>query len=284
MQLLPQRILPGICLLLLSFVIPTVAQQVAIMSPDGSEASRHFAEILEGEIAAKYRIVDTTMSEAAFASTKAADKFNMSVEESKAAGLAIGCDFFILVKAETTRRSSSVQAKYYESHAAVYSVSTRTGRLVFWALPRFNATTEQEAKALLNAAANPLASEIANKLRIAAKSELAEPLLVKMDEPPDADSPLARSLRTPIPYRRIKPEYTSDAFLYAITATVDIIVDLDERGLILRTEITRWAGYGLDESVEKAVRSMNWRPAERNGKPLPMRFLLRYNFKKTDKD
>jgi hypothetical protein len=48
--------------------------------------------------------------------------------------------------------------------------------------------------------------------------------------------------------------------------------------------ITRWAGFELDESVAKAVRSMNWRPAERNGKPLPVRFLLRYNFKKIEKD
>jgi hypothetical protein len=29
---------------------------------------------------------------------------------------------------------------------------------------------------------------------------------------------------------------------------------------------------------------MNWRPAERNGKTLPMRFLLRYNFKKAEQD
>ena len=40
----------------------------------------------------------------------------------------------------------------------------------------------------------------------------------------------------------------------------------------------------LDESVDKTVRAMNWRPAERNGKSLPMRFLVRYNFKKIDKE
>jgi hypothetical protein len=61
-------------------------------------------------------------------------------------------------------------------------------------------------------------------------------------------------------------------------------VDIDAEGRIAASRIVRWAGFGLDESVEKAVRSMNWRPAMRNGKSLPMRVLLRYNFRKVEKD
>ena len=66
-------------------------------------------------------------------------------------------------------------------------------------------------------------------------------------------------------------------------ATVDAEVSIDQNGNITEIDIVRWAGYGLDESVANAVRSMNWRPAERDGKPLPMRILLRYNFTKTEK-
>ena len=284
MSALSYRIFQGFCFILLIFVVTAAAQKVAVLSPDGTEASRDFAERLEGSLAPSFRITDNAMTEAAFASTKADNKFNMTADESKTAGSAIGCDFFILVKTETLRRSSSKRARYYESHAAVYAVSSRSGRLVFWGLPRFEAATQQEAQTLLNSATASLASEIASKLKAAAKSELAEPPLILMEEPSEPDSPMSKGLRTPVPYRRMKPEYTFDAFLYSIQATVDIIVDLDERGSIIRTEIVRWAGYGLDESVEKAVRSMNWRPAERNGKSLPMRFLLRYNFKKTDKE
>jgi hypothetical protein len=105
-----------------------------------------------------------------------------------------------------------------------------------------------------------------------------------MEEPPDPASASVRNFRAPIPYRRIKPEYTVEAALYDIVATVDIVVDTDAAGKILRTEIVRWAGYGLDESVDKAVRSMNWRPAERNGRSIAMRFLLRYNFRKLEKE
>ena len=78
---------------------------------------------------------------------------------------------------------------------------------------------------------------------------------------------------------RISPEYTAIADFYNVEATVDISVDIDSDGKILHTEIVRWAGYALDESVTEAVRKMNWRPAERKGKFLPMRILLRYNFK-----
>ena len=72
------------------------------------------------------------------------------------------------------------------------------------------------------------------------------------------------------------------AYLYSIAATVEILVDLDAAGKITITAIVRWAGYGLDESVETAVRAMNSRPADRNKNTLPRRVLLRYNFKKTE--
>jgi hypothetical protein len=52
----------------------------------------------------------------------------------------------------------------------------------------------------------------------------------------------------------------------------------------MRTQIVRWAGYGLDEAVTETVRRMNWRPATRGGKALPIRVLLRYNFKKIEKE
>ena len=284
MQLLLHRILPGVCFVVFLFVISVTAQKVAILSPDGSEASRAFAERLEDLLVSNFRIVDSSMSESAFASISADNKLNMTADESKAAGSAIGCDYFILIKADTLRRSSSKRAKYFESYAAVYAVSSRTGRLVFWGLPRLEGETLRDSQMLLDASAAPLAVEIVSRLRAAAKSELAEQPVTKMESPPDPFTSPDRSFRAPIPYRRIKPEYTADAYLYSITATIDIVVDLDERGSVLRTEIVRWAGYGLDESVEKAVRSMNWRPAERGGKPLPMRFLLRYNFKKPDKE
>ena len=134
------------------------------------------------------------------------------------------------------------------------------------------------------AARVPFAAGVDAAIAKAYKAEIDEPPLPPMEEPPDAASPLAKGFRAPIPFRRIKPDYTEIAALFDVAATVEITVDLDAAGTILRTEITRSAGYGLDEAVEKAVRTMNWLAASRDGKPLAMRFLLRYNFKKVDKN
>jgi hypothetical protein len=87
-----------------------------------------------------------------------------------------------------------------------------------------------------------------------------------------------------MPYLRIKPEYTNTAFLYDVKATVDAEVSIDAGGNVKRVDIVRWAGFGLDEAVIDAVNKMNWRRGERNGKPLAMRVLLRYNFTKIEKD
>jgi hypothetical protein len=44
--------------------------------------------------------------------------------------------------------------------------------------------------------------------------------------------------------------------------------------------VVRWAGFGLDEATVATVRQMHFFPAMRNGTALPMRVLLRYNFRK----
>ncbi|HSK73846.1 MAG TPA: TonB family protein, partial [Pyrinomonadaceae bacterium] len=113
-------------------------------------------------------------------------------------------------------------------------------------------------------------------------AELDEKAAPKIAELPEENSPEAKNFRPPLPFKRVKPEYTATANLYRIEATIDILVDVDASGEILRMEIARWAGYGLDESVSETVRKMQWRGAERDGKFLPMRVLLRYNFRKIE--
>jgi outer membrane biosynthesis protein TonB len=47
--------------------------------------------------------------------------------------------------------------------------------------------------------------------------------------------------------------------------------------------VVRWAGFGLDEEVVSTVRRMHFRPAAREGGPVAVRVLLRYNFRKPPK-
>lgn len=259
------------------------AQTIAILTPDNTETSKIFAKSIQQSLGKTLKVIDLELGESAYSSTNIKTPFNLTTEEGKHLGTVIGCDFFVLIRSATQRRSAYQRTEYYESYAAVYVVSTRSGRLQ-WNLEQFEAARPEQAAKLMNESVNSVADAIIRRVRIALRTEIAEKSVLEIESVPEENSPLAKNFRAPVPYRRIKPEYTTQAALYDVAATVDMEVDTDERGTILRTEIVRWAGFGLDESVEKAVRSMTWRPAERNGKPLPMRFLVRYNFKKIEKE
>jgi len=272
-----------LCGLILLFVSNLSAQKIAVLTPEKTGQSESFAEKLETSISAKFKVLNSSLSEAAFLASNPEKPINMTADEAKIIGAAIGCDFFLLVKSENLRRSSFEKKDYFESYAAVYAVSSRTGRLVFWQLKSFNGYNPKDAEKLLLDSTAELAKEISERIPTIFKDELNEKI-VKLEEIPDENSPDAKFFRTPLPYKRISPPYTALANLYSIAATVDIEVDFDESGKILRTQIVRWAGFGLDEAVAETVRKMNWRPATRSGKPLPIRVLLRYNFKKLDKE
>jgi TonB family protein len=257
------------------------AQKLALITPDSKDKSRNYAEAMADSLEGRFTILDQSMSSTAFGSAELETPFNLTAEKAAAAGAAMGCDIFVLLRADTLRRSAFGRPGYYESYAAIYIVSTRTGRLLLWKISTFEAPTAVKAELLLRQAVPVVSNEIADVIRTAQRTEVSELLPPLLEEPPAENS---RNFRAPIPYRRIKPEYTNEAALYDVTATVEVLVDLDANGTIQRTRIVRWAGFGLDESVDKTVREMNWRPAERNGKSIPMRFLLRYNFKKPERE
>jgi TonB family protein len=87
-------------------------------------------------------------------------------------------------------------------------------------------------------------------------------------------------LRLPRPYRRLRPAYPDTAARANAEGTVDVLVDLDQQGEVTRTEIARWAGFGLDEASVNTALQLHFFPALRDGLPIPIRILLRYNFRK----
>nr|MBA2621503.1 TonB family protein [Acidobacteriota bacterium] len=251
--------------------------------PDKSDASRAFAaKLKDALVAVNVKIFDDDLSAAAYEAQAPENHFNQTLAEATRIGAAIGCDFFLLVKSETLRRESLAKGAYVESYAAVYTVSARTGRLIFWRLASFEEKNEDDARAKLFASTNILATEIADKIKKASEREKIEKPAARFEELPTENSPEAKNFRPPLPYRRLRPAYTSQAALYLIEATVDVEIDVDENGAVSSIEIARWAGYGLDEAAAENVKKMNWRAASRDGKPLPTRVLLRYNFKKIE--
>ncbi len=273
-------------LFIVLFGIPSQipAQKLAILTPEKTPLTEKFAGGVNVSPTSKLVILDNSLSETAFKSVAIENAFNMTASEAKRIAAVIGCDYFLMVRTGSLRRSSFEKPEYYEAFSVLYLVSGRTGRLSFWDLRSFEANSTVEAAKLLLKSAEEISIGIAAKITDVYKIEKAENPVASIEEVPSPDSTKDKTFHPPMPYKRIKPEYTRTAYLYDAKGTVDISVDIDQSGAVKRTEIMRWAGFGLDEAVVAAVMKMNWRPAERSGKVLPMRVLLRYNFTKIEKE
>jgi TonB family protein len=100
------------------------------------------------------------------------------------------------------------------------------------------------------------------------------------EAPDDEKQAQAEGLRYPKPFRRLVPAYPDSAALAEVEATVDVLVDVDAKGEVTNVQVARWAGFGLDETTIETVRRLHFFPAMRNGVAIPLRVLLRYNFRK----
>jgi len=254
-----------------------------------SEFRKAFATKAPNESAVgQFEIIDPDLARAAALGAAHKGSPNLTIEEARDLGAAIGCDFYFLGDAETLKRSPSTGSSYFESFASVFLVSARTGRLVLWERPNVQRNSPEESEKALLAI---LASEETRQryviaIRRALEQERAErasateinaPVIdIMSDENSEAD----KGVRAPRAYRRLKPPYPETAARAEAEATVDALVDIDARGEVGRIEIVRWAGYGLDQSVVDTVKQMHFFPAMRNAIAIPMRVLLRYNFRK----
>jgi len=257
------------------------AQRIAISTPKQNAQNDAIAQELSTAFGS--RAVDLALADSAYRSGNFEDPFNLTTTEGKHIGAVIGCNGFVMIKAETLRRTSSAKSVYFESYVAIFAVASRTGHLAFWKLVTAEDNSQERAEKSLLDDLRRISSDLASEINDAIGKDAAAPDN-GFEEMPAEGSREAKNFRPPVPYLRIKPEYTSRAYLYDAKGTVEIQVDLDDKGNIVATEIKRWVGFGLEDSVTQAVRKMNWRPGERDGKPLPTRFLLRYNFKKIDKE
>ena len=269
---------------------------VALLDMGGTPTAARVTERLSKLMAAlklkgtTLTLLDRGMSAAAARGVGYAGSLNLTLGEARALGAAVGCDFFLAGDAQTVRRSSSARPLYYEAYASVFVVSSRTGRLVAWDRPAAEAATAEEAEASLLAKLGDASQLYAGAVGIAAEREERERFAVNEEGPAavidlstDEGAAANRDLREPAPYRRLRPAYTDAAARAEAEATVDALVDIGADGEVSDVRIVRWAGFDLDEEVAATIRRMHFRPAQRDGEPVPVRVLLRYNFRKPPK-
>jgi TonB family protein len=280
---------------LLTMTLSTKGQQANIKlgildfgsSPQGKLAAEKLRNAFRSNGA--LQIIDPDLCAAAAKGVGYTGSLNMSVTEAKDLGSAIDSEFFIIGDAQTLRRSSSQIPVYYESYSSLFVISSRTGRLIFW--DRLNAESENQQQAEEKLSKTFSDSNTSQRcLEAIRKAQLAEskersiavdtnaPLVE--DAPDDEKKATAEGLRLPRPYRRLRPAYPESAAKAEVEATVDVLVDVDANGEVNQVQVARWAGFGLDETTVATVRQLHFFPAMRNGTPIPMRVLLRYNFRK----
>jgi TonB family protein len=273
--------------------------RVAVLDMGKTETGARVSERLAKHLAAsdssgatRFVTLDRGMSGAAARGVGYDGSLNMTLADARNLGSAIGCDFLIIGDAQTIRRSSSARPVYFESYASIFIVSARTGRLVKWDRPAAEADKPEKAESLLLNALDASAVEryAAAVVESRASEEherieraSADAADATIDLSTDEGAATHKDLREPAPYNRLRPAYTDAASRAEAEATVDALAEIGADGEVARVEIVRWAGFGLDDSVVSTIRRMHFRPASRDGEPVAVRVLLRYNFRKPAK-
>jgi TonB family protein len=271
----------------------TRATSVAVLDFGSTSVGRRMADRLSLALSSADTVgvllMDREESRAAALGVGYAGSLNLTLDEARDLGAAIGSDFYITGDAQTLRRSPSAGPVFQEAYASIFIISARTGRLIMWDRPSFEAPKPEEAERALLAELGRRAGRYIAGIRAAEENERQMRALSTahgvpvIEEVPEADSPAAQGLRPPAPYRRQRPPYPETAARAEVEATVDVLVDIETDGEVSRIEVVRWAGFGLDEATVATVRQMRFRPAMRDGVHVPMRALLRYNFRRPEK-
>ncbi|MEK6325097.1 MAG: energy transducer TonB [Acidobacteriota bacterium] len=235
-------------------------------------------------------LVDESIVRPALSGLGYGGSINMSRDEARRVGSAIGCDFFITGKLEVFTRSERKSESHEEAFAGVMIVDGRTGELaVFDFISEKGATRDVALSAVAKALGERVTGYIDRLIQIRAGGRVPASTAPAtsgataadlIEDIPDEDSPRAAGFTPPQFLSRVKPGYTSEAGLADITATVEVMVVFRSNGEVGGIEITRWAGFGLDESAAAAIRQLKYTPAMRDGNPINVRAMIRYNFRR----
>ncbi len=268
-----------------------VAQRatIAVLDLGETETGERAADELSRALAkiSNLDVVKRGPSRAAARGVGYSGSLNLTLSEARDLGAAIGCDLYFTGEAQTLRRTSSARAEdYFESSISLFLVSTDTGKLILWEGFNSESATPTEAEKNLLTLLRQRAEHYSEAITKAQMVERSERLLARereaapFEDVPDDGSPGAVNFRAPQPYRSLRPAYPEAAARVAAEAIVDALVRIDAGGEVKDIEIVRWAGYGLNEAVIATVRGLHFRPAMRDGRPVPVRVLLRYNFRR----
>ena len=264
---------------------------ISVLDFGATPIAKLAAETLRGRFRSSGELVvaDADLSRAAARGIGYSGSLNLTVTEARDLGAGLAVEFYVIGDAQTLRRSSFQSPVYFESYCSIFLISARTGRLLLWERPSFEnkEATVAEAELSQYLTGEALTRRLLAVIRKAHEDERAQrtilaanPEALIEEAPEDEKAAEVQGIRLPRPYRRLRPEYPQSAARADAEATVDVAVDVGADGEVGEIQIVRWAGFGLDETTIATVRQLHFFPAMKNGTPVPMRVLLRYNFRK----
>ncbi len=83
----------------------------------------------------------------------------------------------------------------------------------------------------------------------------------------------------PVPIYKPDPAYSEEARKAKYQGTVVLWITIDANGSVMDCKVVKPLGMGLDEKAVESVRTWKFKPAMRNGTPVPVRVMVEVSFR-----
>lgn len=265
------------CLLPFDFVL--AQPRFAVLNFNGeTAASTHLRKVISQS---EFTLVDPAQMNIALKGAGYNGSLNLKLDEARALGLSIGCDYYLIGLSKVVRRLASEKEFYFDVMVGAFLVETRSGQLRRFSFEKSQAANES----LANKQLTELVETIWRQCTDAIKSppqETTNDLAAELYEL-SSDEAIKLNIKPPQFYRRIKPEYNETAEFAGITATIELQAVFQADGRVGAVEVIRWGGFGLDEASVATVKQLRFEPAKLNGRPVNVSAVVQYNFRKEEK-
>ncbi len=98
--------------------------------------------------------------------------------------------------------------------------------------------------------------------------EVGRKAVEPVTEPAPVEPPAPPVIKPPRRIKEIKPRYTAAAERDQIEGTIVLRVTIDKKGRVVKVQLIRGLGYGLDEVTIEAVKLWRYSPKTVDGEPV----------------
>ena len=255
--------------------------RIALIGFAGSDGDRFSHALAEKFAAAEcVTLLDKAQMQPALKAIGYDGSINLTVDDARRLGAAIGCDFFIIGKTDAAERSEQAKESHNESLIGVMLVDSRSGNLAFFDFILEKARSGDEARRKAEQTLESHTATYSEKMLAFRSAQQSSAAPTKETSEAILDIESASDVTPPEFLNRVKPEYTEAAERADINATVEAKAIFRANGEVGAIAITRWAGFGLDEATIHAIRQLRFKPARRGTETISIRATVRYNFRR----